>query len=138
MARPSEGPLKQHQQSQDVLQDLAESGADLCKKAGYVVEGMEGVPCFDGTVPPESSCPSKDGQVDELWFVALMGVGLIALFFVVVIGRATLSFRQQAQQLAIASQSTRGGTVSGQSLQGSMPADAAQIRQRRLEKFASS
>ena len=102
------------------------------------MESMEGVPCFDGTVPPESSCPSKDGQLDELWFVALLGVGLIALFFVVVIGGAALSFRQQAQQLIKTSQSSRGATVSGLSMQGSMPADAAQIRQRRLEKFASS
>ena len=121
-----------------VLQDLAENGADLCKKAGYVVESMEGVPCFDGSVPPESSCPSKDGQMDELWFVALLGVGLIAFFFVVVIGGAALSFRQQAQQLAKASKRSREGSVSGVSMQGTVPADTAQIRQRRLERFGSS
>ncbi len=121
-----------------VLQDLADNGADMCKKAGYNVESMKGVPCFDGTVPPESSCPSKDGQMDELWFVALLGVGLIAFFFVVIIGGAALSFRQHAQQLAKASKSSKGGPVSEVSMQGSIPADTAQIRQRRLERFDSS
>ena len=121
-----------------VLQDLAENGADLCKKAGYVVESVEGVACFDGTVPPESSCPSKDGPIDQLWFVAMLGVGLIALFFVAVIGGSALSFRLQAQQLARGTKSSRESVGSVQSVQGSMPADAAQIRQRRLERFASS
>lgn len=121
-----------------VLQDLADNGADMCKKAGYVMESLEGGPCFDGTVPPESSCPSKDGQMDELWFVALLGVGLVAFFFVVIIGGAALSFRQHAQQLAKASKSSKGGPVSNVSMQGSIPADTAQIRQRRLERFDSS
>ena len=122
--------------SQFVLQDLAEDGADLCKKAGYVVEGRGDVPCFDGTVPPEEECPSKDGHMDELWLVAVMGVGLVPLFFVAVIGGAALSFKLQAQQLARASKSSKEG--SGRSVLGKVPTDAAQLRQRRLEKFACS
>ena len=121
-----------------MLQDLAKDGADLCKKAGYVMEGREGMPCFDGTVPPESECPSKDGHIDELWFIAILGIGLVALFFVAVIGGAALSFKLQAQHLAKASKSSKGGSVADGGVKGGMQADAAQIRQRRLEKFASS
>ena len=118
-----------------LVQDLAEDGADLCKKAGYAVESGEGVPCFDGTVPPEEDCPSNDGHMGELWFIAVIGVGLVALFVVFIGGGAALSFKMQAQQLARASKSSRHGIPS---IQSRVPADTAQLRQRRLEKFNSS
>ena len=118
------------------LQDLAENGADLCNKAGYAVESGEGVPCFDGSVPPEEDCPSNDGHMGELWFIAVTGVGLVALFAVSIVGGAALSFKMQAQQLAQASKSSKHDFP--RNTLSRVPADAAQLRQRRLEKFNSS
>ena len=119
-----------------LVQDLAENGADLCTKAGYAVESGEGVPCFDGSVPPEEHCPSNDGHMGELWFIAVIGVGLVALFMVFIAGGAALSFKMQAQQLAQASKNSKHGFPG--SVQSRVPADTAQLRQRRLEKFNSS
>ena len=119
-----------------LVQDLAENGADLCTKAGYAVESGEGVPCFDGSVPPEEDCPSNDGHMGELWFIAVMGVGLVALFMVFIAGGAALSFKMQAQQLAQAGKSSKQGR--SRSIESRVPADTAQLRQRRLERFNSS
>lgn len=77
--------------------------------------------------------------MDELWVVAMIGIGLVAVFFVAVIGGAAVSFKMQARQLAKASNSSKAG--SAEAIQDRVsevgPVDTAQIRQRRLEKFAS-